>query len=98
MLRLAYVESAMEKSLQDLEKETEDLGSGSSSDVVTEGRKEKLLLSKASGEIIADYLEIPELAMEIERAVWQVENSLKAKWELSEERKQLDAANKKVSQ
>ena len=38
---------------------------------------EKMLLSQSSGKLIAETLEIPELAVEIERAVAQIEKSVK---------------------
>jgi len=93
------MEAAVTKSLWDLGQEVNSIGSRASNDsvMVPEDQEEKMLLSKTSGGFIADYVEIPELAIEIERAVWQVEKSLKAKQELKEEKEELEAANKKSS-
>lgn len=53
-----------------------------------------MLLSPSSGKVIADYLEVPELEAEIERAAWQVEKSLKARQDLKEEEEVSEAAGK----
>ncbi len=42
--------------------------------------------------MIAKALEMPELEVELERAIWQVEKALKGKEELEEEKKELDKA------
>lgn len=39
--------------------------------------KERLLLSQDKGRQLAKTLEIPELEVELERAIWQVENAIK---------------------
>ena len=39
---------------------------------------ERMLLSKGDSILIADCLDIPELAPEVERAVWQIEKSIEA--------------------
>ena len=57
-----------------------------------------MLLSNSSGQIIADYLDVPQLAAEVERAVWQVEKALKNKQELKDEKAELDAATTKQSE
>ncbi len=87
----------MNKALDDLGQEVRRVGSEASSGSVPGDQEEKMLLSKTSGELIADYVEIPELAIEIERAVWQVEKSLQSKQELKEEKEELEAANRKGS-
>jgi hypothetical protein len=38
---------------------------------------EALLLSRWNSKLIAKALEIPELEVELDRAIWQVENALK---------------------
>ena len=53
-----------------------------------------MLLSKKSGKIIAEVLEIPALEEEVERAIWQVKRQLRGKKELKEEKKELDSALK----
>ena len=83
----------MTKVVQDIEKEVDSIASNSTEGLTAQDREEKLLLSQDSGEVIAGHLEIPELAAEIKRAVWQVEKSLKAKQELKAEKKELDSAN-----
>lgn len=45
---------------------------------------ETMLLHSADGVEIATVLDIPELEMELDRAVWQVENDLKAREEMEE--------------
>lgn len=87
----------METALLDLRREVEGVASESSSERTSEEQEEKLLLSKTSGKLIADCADIPELAIEIERAVWQVERSMKAKQELREEKEEMDAANMRNS-
>ena len=53
---------------------------------------EQMLLSKADGILIADSLQIPELAPEVERAVWQVEREIKAQNKLDDEKSKLKPA------
>jgi hypothetical protein len=55
--------------------------------------EETMVLHKSDGKRIAEALEIPELNIELDRAVWQVEKDLKAKKELKEEKKELDSVN-----
>jgi hypothetical protein len=52
-----------------------------------------MVLHKSNGSRIAEALKIPELDIELDRAVWQVEKALKAEKELKEEKKDLDPAN-----
>lgn len=59
-----------------------------------DGKHEAMLLDKTNAPTIAKALEIPELEVELARAVWQVENSMKAKEELKEEKQELDQAVK----
>lgn len=53
---------------------------------------ETIILKKSDGELIAEALKVPELEMELARAVWQVEKSLEAEKQLKEEKKKLDDA------
>ena len=92
---MAYIEAEMDKTMGELDKEMDSIGSGSSTNFVPGNQKEIMLLSKSSGQLFAGHLDVPELAIEIERAVWQVERALKAQNELSEEKAELDAATKK---
>ena len=58
---------------------------------------ERILLSKSSGRLIAESLEIPELAVEIERAVGQVEKSLEAEELERQEKRQPEVVNEEVN-
>jgi hypothetical protein len=53
---------------------------------------EVLLLDKWNSKLIAKALEIPELEVELDRAIWQVENTLKGQQELKEEKEELNKA------
>ena len=55
--------------------------------------EERMLLHKADGKRIAEALEIPELNVELDRAVWQIEKALNAEKELQDEKKELDRAS-----
>jgi len=60
--------------------------------------EEKMILQESDGKRISEALELPELDMELDRAVWQVERALKAEKEKKaeekdEEKKDLDLAN-----
>ena len=88
----------MDTSIEELDREMESIRSGSSVKSIPDGTEEKMLLSKSSGQIFAEYLHVPELAVEVERAVWQVEKALKARQELREEKAELlDATTRKQS-
>ena len=95
ILRMAYAEAKMQQQLSSLKKELEDLNVESIGKATPSIDGEKMLLNKSSAQLIADQLEIPELAVEIKRAVWQVERSLKAKQEYREEKKEIETATKK---
>lgn len=53
--------------------------------------EESLLLQQWNAKLVAEALEIPELQVELERAICQVEESLKAKEELEDEKRHLIA-------
>ncbi|TAQ91056.1 hypothetical protein B7494_g583 [Chlorociboria aeruginascens] len=55
---------------------------------------ETMVLNKANSKVIADALRLPEIEVELDRAVWQVEQALKAKDELRDEKTELDSAKK----
>jgi len=55
--------------------------------------EERMVLHKSDGKRLVEALGIPELDMELDRAVWQVERALKAEKELKEEKKKMDSAN-----
>jgi hypothetical protein len=56
---------------------------------------ETMVLHRSDGKRISEALEMPELDVELDRAVWQVEKALTAKKELKEEKAELDRANAK---
>ena len=98
MLGIAYSIASLDRQLQELDMDVKTLGSASSRNIVPIVNEEKMVLGKSSGKLIADYLEVPELAEEIKRAVWQVERSLKGKQEYQEEKQEIEAATQKTSQ
>ncbi len=55
-----------------------------------------MLLSQSSGKLIAETLEIPELAVEIERAVAQIEKSVKLEELRKQDMNQPGAAGEEV--
>jgi len=54
---------------------------------------ETMVLHKSDGKRIAEALNIPELYVELDRAVWQVEKSLQAEKERNGEKTELDSLN-----
>ncbi len=52
-----------------------------------------MVLHKSDGKRISEALGIPELDLELDRAVWQVEKALKDEMELKDEKKNLDQAS-----
>lgn len=54
-----------------------------------------MVLHQSNGKRIAEALEIPELDVELDRAVWQVEKAIREKHELEEEKQDLKSANSK---
>jgi hypothetical protein len=65
----------------------------SSENASSAASEEKMFLNKSNGKRIAEALGIPELDVELDRAVWQVEKALKAEKELKDEKKELDKVN-----
>lgn len=56
---------------------------------------ETMVLHKSDGKRIAQALEMPQLDIELDRAVWQVEKALTAEKELKQEKANLDKVNSK---
>ena len=54
-----------------------------------------MVLHKSDGKRIAQALEMPQLDIELDRAVWQVEKALMAENELKQEKANLDKVNSK---
>ncbi|KXS96712.1 hypothetical protein AC578_148 [Pseudocercospora eumusae] len=64
----------------------------------TEGGKEDaMLLQKWNGKLLAEGFNLPEMEIEIERAVEQVEKDIKSEHELKEEKQELQGASGKVA-
>ena len=85
----------MDTSIKELDKETDSIRSRSSVKSPPDEEEERLFLSKSSGQLFAEYLDVSELTVEVERAVWQVEKVLKAQQDRREEKATLDAATRK---
>jgi hypothetical protein len=97
VLDTAYAVQKIGVSLTDVEKEIQGLRdrrakATSPGDVAPE-LSERMLLSGSDGTLISKCLDIPEIGPEVERAVWQVERSIKPDKELAEEKHELEKAN-----
>ena len=57
-----------------------------------DGAEDVMLLQKWNGKLLAERFKLPEMELEIERAVEQVEGSIKAKEELAEEKREIEEA------
>lgn len=57
-----------------------------------DGAEDVMVLQRWNGKLIAERFKLPDMEIEIERAVEQVENSIKAKEELMEEKLELEKA------
>lgn len=66
----------MDKTIKQIEDEVKRLGVNTPFSAESTATNEYMLLSRSSGAIIASHLEIPEIQMEIDRAVWQVERAI----------------------
>jgi hypothetical protein len=60
------------------------------------GVEDVMLLQKWNGKILAEEFKLPDMEVEIERAVEQVEQSIKAREELIEEKKEIEKATRPV--
>lgn len=60
-----------------------------------DGAEDVMVLQRWNGKLIAEQFQLPEMEVEIERAVEQVESSIKAKEELMEEKLELEKATAK---
>lgn len=58
--------------------------------------EEEMVLHKSDGTRIAKALDLPELDIELDRAVWQVQKAIQAAKDLKEEKRDLDDAAKKL--
>ncbi len=100
LLDTAYAAATIATSITRLENELEDIKRSASNDhrepAGLGGPAEGMLLSQSSGKLIAEFLEIPELAVEIERAVAQINKILKAEKLEEQEKRQPGAAEKEA--
>ena len=78
MLRFAYADAAMDRDIKQIEEEVKNIRINTQLVPDNTATNEYMLLSPSSGAIIAAHLQIPEIQMEIDRAVWQVERAIKA--------------------
>lgn len=62
------------------------------------GTEDVMVLQRWNGKLIAEQFKLPDMEVEIERAVEQVETSIKAKEELIEEKLELEKATAKTGQ
>lgn len=62
------------------------------------GTEDVMVLQRWNGKLIAEQFKLPDMEVEIERAVEQVENSIKAKEELMEEKLELEKATAKTGE
>jgi hypothetical protein len=62
------------------------------------GKEDVMVLQRWNGKLIAELFKLPDMEVEIERAVEQVEQSIKAKEELLEEKLELEKATAKQGQ
>ena len=58
--------------------------------------EEVMVLQRWNGKLMAEHLQLPEVEVEIERAVEQVEKSIKAKKELGRGKSPIDESKKKT--
>lgn len=57
-----------------------------------DGQEDVMLIQKWNGKLMAERFKLPNMEVEIERAVEQVESKIKAKEELEEEKKEIEEA------
>ena len=60
--------------------------------------KEQMILHKSDGKLIAAALNLPDVEIELDRAVWQVEQAIKADELLEEEAAKLRSVNEKAKE
>ena len=60
--------------------------------------EEQMILNASSHKVAAKTLNVPELALEVERAVWQVDRSLKKERMLDEEKRHMEAADEQQNE
>lgn len=71
----------MDASIKQLDKELKQISQTSLISQEAGEPEEQMLMSASSGAVIAGQLRIPEIQMEIDRAVWQVDRAITAQQE-----------------
>jgi hypothetical protein len=80
------------------EEESQKIAEGIESQIKS-GQEDVMLLQRWNGKLLAERFKLPDMEVEIERAVEQVEKAIKAKAEsVQEEKKQLEAASAKAEE
>ena len=94
-----YALQRLDRSLKTLKVEYEAIQSPTESEGTSFGSAqdpgETMLLSPSSGRLIADCLEAPDIEQEVERAIHQVEASLRTERELEEEKRAIRSSDTK---
>jgi molecular chaperone DnaK (HSP70) len=62
------------------------------------GKEDVMVLQRWNGKLIAERFELPEMEVEIERAVEQVEQKIKSAKELKEEKEEIEKATGTTSE
>ena len=99
-LQLAYAEATMDASIKQIDEAVKRIALVTRVGLDLEKSKEQILLSASGGATIADQLKIPEIQMEIDRAVWQVKRAIKAQQEreIKERNERDDSTHEKSDQ
>lgn len=104
---MAYMDAALNHRMKKIDADVKALRSPSDAatkvaeeevELESFGGDERMLLSSSSGQTIAEWSNVPEVHADIDRAVWQVQKSIRAKRELAEEKSELDSVNQKAEQ
>ena len=66
------------------------------SQTVEHEEKERMILHKSDGKLIAAALNLPDVELELDRAVWQVQRAIEADELLEEEASKLAKVNEKA--
>ena len=99
LLDTLYSIARVDVALSDARREVERLRAGRDNGEAkpqntSDPHGEEMLLSQSSGRLIAETVEVPELEMEIERAIAQVERTLAARAQLVDEKVEMESATK----
>ena len=86
----------MDASMKQLDKEVEQIFQTPLISQEAGEPEEQMLMSASSGAVIAGQLKIPEIQMEIDRAMWQVDRAINARQERTgaDEKEEKSASSK----